>query len=283
MVGILDVGGGLRGNYVSGIIDYLLDNSIDIEYCLGVSAGSANLITYIAGQRGRLKSFYEEYSFEKEYMGIGNYFSKGMYINLDYIYSDITNSYGKNPLDFDAVIKSTKKFVVAVTDAQTADQKFFYKSDFAYDDFTLLKASCAIPVATRRPVLFKNGMYFDGGVSDPIPYKKAFEDGCDKLIICLTLPINRKKSAFPKHLVNILLSQYPQIAKAVAMSHTIYNIRIDEILRLEEQGKVLILSPEECFGIKTATKDRIGLNKLYELGYKDAERIEKFLKKNHEI
>ena len=64
MVGLLDVGGGLRGNYVSGIIDCLLDNSVDIEYRLGVSAGSANLITYIAGQRGRLKSFYEEYSFE---------------------------------------------------------------------------------------------------------------------------------------------------------------------------------------------------------------------------
>lgn len=278
MVGILDVGGGLRGNYVSGVIDYLLDNSVDIEYCLGVSAGSANLITYIAGQRGRLKSFYEEYSFEKEYMGIGNYFKKGMYINLDYIYSDITNSYGKNPLDFDAVEKSTKKFVVAVTDAETAEQKFFYKSDFAYNDFTLLKASCAIPVATRRPVSFKNGMYFDGGVSDPVPYKKAFEDGCDKLIICLTFPVNRKKSAFPKHLVNILLSQYPQIAKAVATSHTVYNKRIDEILRLEEQGKVLILSPEECFGIKTATREKTGLNKLYELGYKDAERIEEFLR-----
>lgn len=65
MVGIMDVGGGLRGSYVSGIVDYLLVNGIDLDYCLGVSAGSANLITYIAGQQGRLKSFYEEYSFEK--------------------------------------------------------------------------------------------------------------------------------------------------------------------------------------------------------------------------
>ncbi len=277
MIGIMDVGGGLRGNYVSGIIDYLLDNSIDIEYCLGVSAGSANLITYIAGQRGRLKSFYEDYSFEKQYMSIGNYFSKGMYINLDYIYSDITNSYGKNPLDFEAIMKSPKKFVAAVTDAQTSSQKYFYKSDLAYDDFTLLKASCALPIAIRQPVLFKNGRYFDGGISDPIPYKKAFDDGCDKLIICLTLPINYKKSAFPKWLVKALLIKYPQIAKAIAMSHTIYHNRINEILKLEEQGKVLILYPEDCFGIKTATRNKDGLSKLYQLGYKDAEKIEKFL------
>ncbi len=277
MVGIIDVGGGLRGNYVSGIIDYLLDNSIDIEYCLGISAGSANLITYIAGQRGRLKSFYEEYSFEKQYMSIGNYFSKGMYINLDYIYSDITNSYGKNPLDFEEITKSSKQFAVAVTDAQTAEQKYFYKSDFAYDDFTLLKASCALPIINRQPVLFRGRRYFDGGISDPIPYKKAFDDGCDKLIICLTLPIDYKKSAFPKWLVNPLLFKYPQVAKAITTSHTIYHNRINEILKLEEQGKVLILYPEDCFGIKTATRNKIGLSKLYELGYKDAKKIEKFL------
>lgn len=277
MVGIMDVGGGLRGNYTSGIIDYLLDNSIDIEYCLGVSAGSANLITYIAGQRGRLKSFYEEYSFEKQYMGMGNYFSKGMYINLDYIYSDITNSYGKNPLDFDAVAKSTKEFVVAVTDAQTAEQKFFYKNDFTYNDFTLLKASCALPIATRRPVLFKNGKYFDGGISDPIPYKKAFEDGCDKLIICLTLPVSYKKSAFPKWIVKPLLLRYPEIANAITASHTIYHNRINEILKLEKQGKVLILYPEDCFGIKTATRNKDGLRKLYQLGYNDAAKAERFL------
>lgn len=277
MVGIMDVGGGLRGNYVSGIIDYLIDNSVDIEYCLGVSAGSANLITYIAGQRGRLKSFYEEYSFEKQYMGIGNYFTKGMYINLDYIYSDITNSYGKNPLDFEAIIKSPKKFVAAVTDAQTSEQKYFYKSDLGHDDFTLLKASCALPIATRKPVLFKNGRYFDGGISDPIPYKKAFDDGCDKLIICLTLPISYKKLAFPKWLVKTLLFKYPQIAKAITASHTLYHNKLAEIIELEKQGKVLILYPEDCFGIKTATRNKVGLSKLYDLGYKDAERIEKFL------
>lgn len=277
MVGIMDVGGGMRGNYVSGIIDYLLDNSIDIEYCLGVSAGSANLITYIAGQRGRLQKFYEEYSFEKQYMSIGNYCRKGMYINLDYIYSDITNSYGKNPLDYDAVIKSPKIFVAAVTDAQTSTQKYFYKNDLAYDDFTLLKASCAIPVATRTPISFKGGKYFDGGISDPIPYKKAFDDGCDKLIICLTLPVDYKKTAFPKRLVNLLLFRYPEIGKSIATSHTMYNDRINEILKLEEQGKVLILHPENCFGVKTASRNKTGLNQLYQLGYTDAKKIPSFL------
>ena len=90
MVGIIDIGGGLRGIYTSGIYDYLLDNNIEIDYCIGVSSGSANLLNYVAGQRGRTKKFYQEYSFEKESMGVGSYFKHGMLINLDYFYSGIS-------------------------------------------------------------------------------------------------------------------------------------------------------------------------------------------------
>ena len=42
MLGIIDVGGGMRGIYTAGIYDYLLDHQITFDYCLGVSAGSAN-------------------------------------------------------------------------------------------------------------------------------------------------------------------------------------------------------------------------------------------------
>ena len=277
MVGILDVGGGMRGIYTAGIYDYLLDNGTDINYCLGVSAGSANLITYIAGQRGRLKRFYLDYAFEKEYMSAENYLKKGMLIDLDYIYSGITNKSGKDPLDIDAVMKSGKTFVAVTTEARTGQPRYFTKNDVSADEFTLLKASCAIPIACREPIFFKGEYHFDGGVADPVPYEKAFLDGCDKLIICLTLPLDYEKSAFPEHLVGVLLKKYPEIAKKIVSSHTDYKRRIEEILELEKEGRVLILSPSDCFGIKTATRKKEGLEKLYALGYKDAEKIKKYL------
>lgn len=277
MVGIIDVGGGLRGAYTSGIYDYLLDNSIDIDYCLGVSAGSANLITYIAGQKGRLKRFYEQYSFEKEYFSVSNYIKKGMLLDLDYIYSEITNSTGKDPLDFDAVMKSEKHFVAVATEARTGEPRYFTKDDMSFDDYTLLKASCALPVVCHKPITFKGENYFDGGLSDPIPYKRALDDGCDKLIICLTLPLDYQKSAMPKFLVKFLLKKYPEISKHIISSDTVYNSLIKEIVELEKQGTALVLYPEDCFGIKTITRDKVGLNKLYNLGYKDGRKIQDFL------
>lgn len=277
MTGIIDIGGGLRGVYTAGIYDYLIDNSIDIDYCLGVSAGSANLITYIAGQKGRLKRFYEQYSFEKDYLSLHNCIKKGKLIDLDYIYSGISDSGGKDPLDFDAVMKSEKQFVAVATDALTGEPQYFGKNDMGFDDYTLLKASCCLPVVSGNPVVFRGRAYFDGGLADPVPYKKALADGCDRLIICLTLPLDYQKSAMPKLPVKILLKKYPEIGKHIISSDAYYNRQIKEITELEKQGTALILYPENCFGIKTVTRDRDGLGKLYDLGYRDAEKIKAFL------
>ena len=61
MLGIVDVGGGMRCVYSAGIYDLFIDRNIRFPCLVGVSAGSANLITYACGQRGRTYEFYIEY------------------------------------------------------------------------------------------------------------------------------------------------------------------------------------------------------------------------------
>lgn len=280
LIGIIDIGGGLRGIYTSGIYDYLIDNNIDIEYCFGVSSGCGNLITYVAGQRGRTKKFYDEYSFDKEYMGVGSYFKRGMLLNLDYIYSDISNSTGKDPLDYEAIKNSPKIFRTVATKAETSTPQYFTKDDLSQDDYTLLKVCCALPAACRKPIKFKGGEFFDGGLSDPIPYKKAFEEGCDKLIICITKPIDFRKTPMTPWLSKLFLFRYPKILESVLTMHNAYNNGIEEILELERQGKALVVYPRECFGIETLSKDKEGMQKLYELGYEDGKKIEEFINNN---
>lgn len=277
MLGIIDIGGGLRGVYTSGIYDYLLDNGIDIEYCLGVSSGSANLVTYVAGQKGRTKRFFTEYTFEKKYLGAGSYIKHGMLINLDYIYSEITNSTGKDPLDYDAIMNSDKQFHCVTTVAATAQPRYFTKADMAQDDYTLLKACCAMPVACRKPIRFKDESFFDGGVSDPIPFKKAFADGCDKLIICITLPIDYRKTPMPEFLVKLLLAGYPKVRDNILTMHNMYNNGIEAIRELERQGKAIVIYPRECFGVSTISGEKENMEKLYQLGYEDGKRIEAFV------
>ncbi len=277
MIGIIDVGGGMRGIYTSGLFDYLMDKGIKIDYCLGVSSGSANLITYVAGQRGRTYKFYTEYAFEKNYMGARCYLKSGMVMNLDYIFSGISGSEGKDSLDYDAIMNSGMQFTAVSTDIETVAPHYFTKDELKKDDFSILKATAAMPIACRKPVNVNGKFYFDGGLSDPIPIQKAFDDGCDRVIVCITKPEDVRKTILPSWIVKPLLLKYPQIADSVLDLHTKYNAGVEEAIRLHKEGKVLLVAPEECFGINTITRELDGLNKLYELGYRDGKKIEDFL------
>ena len=50
---VVDVGGGLRGIYACGVLDRCLEDGITFDVGVGVSAGAANIASYIAGQKGR--------------------------------------------------------------------------------------------------------------------------------------------------------------------------------------------------------------------------------------
>ena len=101
MIGVVDVGGGLRGVYGAGVFDTCLDEGIAFDYLIGVSAGSANVASFLAGQKGRNLKFYADYSFRKAYMSFRNLLRRGSYLDLDYIYGDaLTNAGGEYPLDY---------------------------------------------------------------------------------------------------------------------------------------------------------------------------------------
>lgn len=70
--GIVDVGGGLRGIYAAGVFDWCLDQKILFDLCIGVSAGSANVVSYIAGQRGEITAFMRNTLSERNTWGSGD-------------------------------------------------------------------------------------------------------------------------------------------------------------------------------------------------------------------
>ena len=78
--GIIDCGGGLRDIYGAGVFDFCLDNNIPFDVVIGISAGSANIASFISGQRGRNYRFYYEYPFRKEYMSFENFINKKYYL-----------------------------------------------------------------------------------------------------------------------------------------------------------------------------------------------------------
>ena len=273
MLGIVDVGGGMRCIYSAGVYDCFYDRKIDVGYCLGVSAGSANLISYVCGQRGRNLEFYSNYALRKEYMSVRNFVKTGSYIGLDYIFSTLCNTDGEYPLDFEHFKESGIIYRAAATRASDGKSIFFENKDVKENCYDILKASCALPVACK-PYPIEGELFFDGGIAEPIPIRKAFDDGCDKVILVLTKP--REQYTIPigkKKLVHTILSRYPAVAGLMDNLHLRSEQVLSEAKMLEKEGRLVVVEPRDCFGMKTLTRDKITLCKMYRQGYEDAGRL----------
>ncbi|WP_130837605.1 patatin-like phospholipase family protein [Lachnoclostridium sp. Marseille-P6806] len=278
MIGIVDVGGGTRGVYGAGVFDYLIDRGIRLPYCIGVSAGSANAITYMAGQRGRTYRFYTEYVFRREYMGAGLFFRTGSYINLDYIYAVLSNEGGEYPLDFDAFAGSGGELRVVATDADSGETVYFTGGDVRRNDYRILCASSCVPVVCR-PYVISGRRYYDGGISDPIPVRQALRDGCDRLIVILTRPRGQlRTNRRDRRLAGLIRRSFPAAAERLARRAEAYNAELEELRVLERKGDALIVAPDGTEGMKTLTRDPVRLNEMYEKGYRDAQAIPEFIR-----
>ncbi len=277
-IGVIDVGGGLRGIYATAVFDYCLDNQIQFDLGIGISAGSANVASYLAHQRKRNYTFYSEYMLRKECMSLGNFIKKKSYLDLDYVYSVLSNSDGENPLDYEAMVANPTEYIVIATDAQTGKATYFGKDDFKQDDYNVLKASCAIPFVCH-PYLVEGKPYYDGALGDPVPIQKAFELGCDKVVLILTKPkdtvLNTKEDTFA---ANKIEKKYPLAAESLRNKAEKYYKGLELAEEYEKLGKVLIVAPDDTCGVDTLTKDKEALNNFYEKGYKDASAISNFVK-----
>ena len=276
--GIVDVGGGLRDIYGAGVLDRCLDEGIHFDLCIGVSAGAANLTTFLAGQRGRNFTFYTEYAFRKEYMSMKNYLHSRSYVDLDYVYSTLSNSDGENPVDYARIAADPAEFLVVASDAESGMVKYFTKADMGQDNYDICKASCAIPFVCRPyPVGLR--IYYDGALSDPVPVAKAFEEGCDKVVVILTRPKSVVRMMGKDEMIaRRIRHKYPLAADNLLRRAERYNAGVALAKEYEKQGKALIVAPVSSGGLGTLTRDKEALERFYRMGCADGAAIGGFLK-----
>lgn len=276
-IGVVDVGGGYRGIYAAGVLDYCMEHGIQFDLGIGVSAGSANLISYAAGQARRNYRFYTEYGLRKEYASFRNFLFKRSFIDLDYVYGTLSNSNGENPLDYAAAAKSPMKFFAVATEAVTGNAKYFDMSDISQDDYSVMKASCAIPFVCH-PYAVGDTLYYDGALADPVPIEQAFLLGCDQVVVLLTLPEDTVRTPDQDlKLAARIRKKYPLAAEKLAQRAKRYNEGVALAKRYAEAGKALIVAPDDTCGVSTLSRDAGALRRLYEKGYRDGEKIVPFV------
>lgn len=256
-------GGTLRPIFSAGVMDSLLDNNITFPYCIGVSAGITNGVSYISKQKGRNLEVVTKYRNDNRYLSYRNFLRCKSIFGLDFVFDEIPNNL--IPFDMDTYRKYPGKVLVGVTNAHTGKTEYLNGKDLD-DKATMLRATCAIPLLF--PVIKINGKeYYDGGLCDPIPIKKAIADGNTKHLIVLTQPKGYKKELSKKNILvaKLLNKKYPNLKTPLLNRHNHYNETVKFCEQLENEGKVLILRPE--YNLDSFEKDINKLKSSYDHGY----------------
>lgn len=271
-IGLVLEGGGMRGVFTCGVIDYFLDKGIEFPYTVGVSAGAGNGLSYISKQRGRAKKVNIDLYKEHKYIGIKYFITKKNFIDFDFLYNDVPEKI--LPYDYDAYFASKQRFEMVTTNCLTGEANYFEDKKDKQRMITIAKASGSLPIMC--PITFVDDVpMLDGGVVDSIPVLRAQNQGYEKNVVVLTRNKGYRKSGRNFKLPSFVYRKYPQMRRALENRNDLYNEQLALVEQLEEDGEIFVIRPERPIEVDRLEKDISKLSALYEEGYELAKNISK--------
>jgi predicted patatin/cPLA2 family phospholipase len=269
-VGLVLEGGGMRGVYTAGVLEYFLEQELFFPYVIGVSAGACNAASYLSKQKGRNKTVTIEYASDPRYISWKNYFKNRQFFGMDFIFDEIPNQHV--PYDYEAFYNSSSEFVVGTTDCMTGQPVYFNKQEYGKDFLKVLRASSSLPFIAPE-VKFKDKILLDGGITDPIPIKKAQQDGFLKNVVVLTRNSGYLKKPSKFHfVVDRKYPEYKGLQQSLRERYQVYNETVAYLEEEEKKGRVLIIRPSQPLKVGRMERNSAKLEELYNQGYEDARK-----------
>lgn len=257
-------GGGTRGFYSAGVFEAFMDAGIMFPYIIGVSAGAANALTYIAGQKGRNRLIVEKYVSDKRYVSRRNMLRYRSLFGYDFIFGTIPEKH----LFFDkeAFDNTNIRFLTGAINCASGETAWFEKETVA-DGFTVARASCSVPLVSKI-VKYNELDLLDGGISDPIPIEKSIADGNEVHVVVLTRNQGYVKEPFRyRRLLKLFYGKYPKLIETMLKRHEIYNRQLAVCEQLEKKKKALIIRPLQPLSVDRTETDTDKLLALYDEGH----------------
>lgn len=267
--GLILEGGGMRGVYTAGVLDFFLEKEVEFSSVYGVSAGACNMASYLAKQKERGRDVMIDYLGDKRYLGLYSLVTTGDLFGVDMIYDLVPNYL--NPIDRETYRAYTGKAYAVVANIETGKAEYLQVKD-PVEDVEYIRASSSLPLVSKN-VKIGDSLYLDGGIVDSIPIRKSEKDGNIKNVVVMTKAIGYSRKPESKKNLALLKARYinyPNVYELMKRRHQAYNNALYYIETKEKAGELIIIRPTADLEIGRIEKDRDKLMALYELGYNDA-------------
>ena len=267
--GLVLEGGGMKGLYTAGVLDFFLEKEILFSKVYGVSAGACHMCSYLSGQKGRARDISVDYLDNKRYCSARSLLITGDLFNEDMCYHTIPDYL--YPFDHEAYERYPGKAYSVVTNIETGEAEYLRIRDLR-KEIDFIRASASLPLVSRN-VKIGNKKYLDGGIADPVPIRKSVMDGNRKNVVVLT-----KEEGFVRKptgdgqlaLIKARYLKYPKVYERMAHRHTEYNQQMEYLYRQVENGQAYVIRPKVPSKVGRIEKNKEILLELYQQGYDDA-------------
>ena len=270
-IGLVLEGGGLRGIFTAGVLDFFLDKGIEFDYVVGVSAGACNLMGYVSKHRGYYRDVCLKDASEDPFFGIVQMADSHKFVDLDKAFDVYAE---KENFDFDKLLNAKEEWELVVSNINTGLAEYKTETHDLDRLMRIGKASCSIPILTL-PVELDDNLYLDGGICDSIPIRRAEEMGCDYTVVIATRRngVYCHSSELEKQAYSRLFAKkYPNFYEALVNRKDMYVDEISYIEKQVENGKSFLIRPTlpETGRLE---KDTSKLSLSYYHGYTKAEEV----------
>ena len=263
-------GGGMRGVFTCGVLDYLMDHKISFPYAIGVSAGACNGLSYMSHQRGRGKYSNIDLLAKYKYIGIRPLVKKRGLIDQQLLFHRFPDRI--LPYNYKAYAENPARFEMVTTDCRTGRACYWEEKHNEKRIIEIVKASSSLPYAC--PIIYVDGRpMLDGGIVDSIPLLRAYEQGYDKCVVVLTRNKGYRKSTKRVPVPSFIYKKYPRLRVALRNRNKLYNEQLELVERLEEEGKIIVIRPEKPIVVGRMETSVKKLTDLYNQGYECARKV----------
>lgn len=279
--GLVLEGGAMRGMFTAGILDVFMENDIDFDGAVGVSAGAVFGCNYKSKQIGRSIRYNKKYCTDDRYVSLKSWITTGDLYGAEFSYHTLPQEL--DIFDTDTFSKSPMEFYVVCTDMLTGRAVYHKCTDGGENDIQWMRASASLPFAAR-PVELAGRVLSDGGTSDSIPVKFMEYKGYDKLVVILTRP-----KGYVKHQTRMMpvmkkvLRKYPKFLSTMSRRYIKYNKTLEYIEQQERLGSLFVIRPDADLAIGKVCRKPDELERVYQIGREkglsELERIKKYLER----
>lgn len=264
--GLVLEGGAMRGIFTAGVTDIMMENGIDFDGVIGVSAGAAFGCNYKSKQNGRAIRYNLKFCNDKRFCSVQSLVKTGDMFGAEFCYHELPSKH--DIFDTKTFEENPQEFYVVCTDVITGKPVYKRLDKAEYNDLEWIRASASMPLASRI-VEIDGYKLLDGGISDSIPLAYFQKIGYEKCVVILTQPKGYIKTPSKSiYAAKLMLRKYPELIKTLENRPEVYNKQVKYIRNEEKKGNVFVIAPEEKLPVNRVEHDADKLRAVYEIGRK---------------